>query len=254
MSLLNRRHFVKTLTMTSASCSAGLFTRTAGAAPNTVRWPYAALDAARAADAGYVGHRQMKSCMYGVFASIVKQLAAKLGEPYQSFPCEMMVYGEGGVAGWGSLCGSLNGGAAVISLLVRDTIERRALTDALFFWYQSTPLPMYVPPTSSVSVEIPAVDPQSILCHSSCSAWIKKAKVSFYSKEREERCTRLTADVARKTVELLNRSLSGSPCESAALDQKTRDCLSCHGKDGAQANVLAKSCHGCHFTAKSKHP
>lgn len=240
--------------MTSVSCSAGLFACPAGAAANPVKWPYATLDAALAANAGYEGHRQMKSCMYGVFASVVKQLAAKLGEPYQSFPCEMMDYGAGGVAGWGSLCGALNGGAAVISLLVRDTTKRTALTDALFSWYQSTPLPVYVPPTSSVSVDIPAVEPQSILCHSSCSAWLKKAKVSFYSKEREERCTRLTADVARKTVELLNGSFAGSPCEPLALSQKTRDCLSCHGKNGAQANVLTKSCHGCHFTSKNKHP
>jgi hypothetical protein len=49
--------------------------------------------------------------MYAVFRGIVGALGDRFGEPYSWFPFEMMVYGLGGVAGWGTLCGALNSGA-----------------------------------------------------------------------------------------------------------------------------------------------
>jgi hypothetical protein len=212
------------------------------------------LDIDRTAALAYQLHNQGKSCMYGVFASIVKQLGEKLGEPFRSFPCEMMVYGAGGVAGWGTLCGALNGGAAAIALLVGKAADRQALTDDLFLWYQDSQIPTYVPAKPFYKAALPVVKPDSVLCHPSVSAWIKKAKVGFYSKEREERCTRLSADTAGKTVELLNRYHAGSFTRQFKLSEHTIGCMSCHGKDGAKADVLAKSCTGCHFSNNNQHP
>jgi hypothetical protein len=260
MKTLNRRHLLQTLVMASGSYALGAMA--AGKNPpekgNTQNpsqpWRYVTLDAEQTSELSYQLHTAATGCMYGVFTSIVTQLAAKVGEPYKSFPCEMMYYGKGGVAEWGTLCGTLNGGAAAISLLVRNGTERNALIDALFSYYQDTKLPQYVPKNPASKMEIPAVKTGSVLCHPSVSAWIKQAKVSAYSDERKERCRRLSADMAHKTVELLNASFAGTAVKPANLGDKTTGCLSCHGKDGALADVSTKSCTGCHFPDVKEHP
>lgn len=260
MKILNRRHLLQSLIMNSGAYALGALAADKNSVgkgnppPPSRSWPYVALDLERTAELAYQFHDRMSSCMYGVFASIITQLAEKVGEPYRSFPCEMRVYGEGGVAGWGTLCGTLNGGAAAISLLVRQEAERKALIDELFLWYQNTKLPAYTPKNPFFPADLPAVKTDSILCHPSVSTWIKKAKVTFYSKERKERCTRLSADTAAKTVELLNASFAGTVAKQSNLGAKTSDCLSCHGKGGVQADVMAKSCTGCHFPANHQHP
>ncbi len=260
MKNINRRQLLQSLALATSACGLGTLaaeTNSPGKASGTAAaraWSYAALDGERTAELAYQFHDQKSSCMYGVFASIITQLAEKVGEPYRSFPCEMMVYGEGGVAGWGTLCGTLNGGAAAISLLVRNETERKALIDELFSWYQNTNLPAYSPPKPFFQATLPTTTPDSVLCHASTSKWTKKAKVSFYSKERKERCTRLSADTARKTVELLNSSFAGISTKQIKLDEKTSGCLSCHGKGGARADVLVKACNGCHFPANNQHP
>ena len=55
------------------------------------------------------------ACMLGAFEPIVRGVADKLGAPYTSFPFAMFAYGAGGVAGWGTLCGCLNGAAAALA-------------------------------------------------------------------------------------------------------------------------------------------
>ena len=255
---MNRRQLLQSLVLSTGACAVGAFAAApepaAPASEEQTSWPYRTLDPERTANLAYQLHIQKSSCMYGVFASIVNQLADEVGGPYRTFPCDMMVYGEGGVADWGTLCGTLNGGAAVISLLVRKPAERRALIDELFQWYQSTKLPAFVPAKTSFSGTLPAVEPGSVLCHPSATGWVKHAKVSYYGPERKERCHRLSADTARKTAELLNRSFNGIAGKPFHPGETTSGCLSCHGKDGVQADVRAKSCVGCHFPSVTKHP
>lgn len=255
---LNRRQLFQTMMVSSGALALSAWAVNTNTTDNQTTtgktWNYVPLDTERTAALAYQLHNQGKSCMYGVFSSIVKQLAEKVGEPFRSFPCEMMVYGAGGVAGWGTLCGALNGGAAAISLLIGTAADRQALTDELFLWYQDSQIPTYVPESPFFKADLPVVKPDSVLCHPSVSAWIKKAKVNFYSKEREERCTRLSADTARKTVELLNRSHLGSFTKQYKLNGETVGCLSCHGKDGIKADMLAKSCAGCHSPSHNQHP
>lgn len=260
MKTLNRRHLIQSLALASGAYGLGAL----AAEPDSPdkgnptspsrSWPYMALDTERTAELAYQYHQQKRSCMYGVFAGVILQLAEKVGEPFRSFPCEMMAYGAGGVAGWGTLCGALNGGAAAIALVARKEADRTAMIEELFSWYQNTKLPVFVPKKAFFPADPPAVKPDSVLCHPSVSAWIKQAKVSFYSKEREERCTRLTADTARKTVELLNANLAGTVFKPFAPGKLASDCLSCHGKGGVKADVMIKSCTGCHFPANPQHP
>ena len=94
-------------------------------------WKYSKLKPNHSAQRAYrdtaKGH-----CMYGVFASVMQQLGDKLGEPYRSFPVDMMAYGVGGAGGWGSLCGALNGSAALIGLFVQDETQMKQLIGKLF--------------------------------------------------------------------------------------------------------------------------
>jgi len=92
------------------------------------------------------------SCMYAVFNSVVQQLAEEHGEPYASFPTGMMHYGHSGAGGWGSLCGALNGAAALFGLFVEERDEVDQMIDCLFYWYENESLPAYVPETIADSV------------------------------------------------------------------------------------------------------
>lgn len=78
-------------------------------------WTFRKIDPETAARMGYEGYYEGRCC-YGAFMGIVGQMAKEYGEPYRSFPFKMMEFGTTGVAGYGSLCGALNGAAAAIGL------------------------------------------------------------------------------------------------------------------------------------------
>ncbi len=188
-------------------------------------------------------------CMYGLFGAVVTGLASKLGEPFRSFPLHMMRYGSGGVCGWGSLCGTLNGGAAVIGLLEPDKERQAQLVAELFSWYETTPLPAYQPndlPTVPKSVS------GAVLCHVSVHRWCETSGCEVESAEMKERCRRLTADVAAKTVELLNRNLRKAT-DFVGLAPDVKSCVACHGKDDRADAFGTMRCNTCHQLSKD-HP
>ncbi|MBN2481016.1 MAG: C-GCAxxG-C-C family protein [Bacteroidales bacterium] len=82
-------------------------------------WIYYPLDPALTAELAYKFY-DSGSCMYATCSSIISQLADNIGEPYTSFPLHMMKYGHGGIGGFGTICGALNGAAAIIGLLIAD--------------------------------------------------------------------------------------------------------------------------------------
>jgi hypothetical protein len=190
-------------------------------------------------------------CMYGLFAAIITTIAKTHGEPFSSFPLHMMKYGAGGVGHWGSLCGAINGGAAVIGLFDRDKGRQEKLIAQLFSWYEGAELPAYRPEKSDPAA-VPKSVAGSVLCHVSAGKWCKKSGSEVGGPEMKERCRRLTADVAAKTVELLNASLKG-PCEFAGLGADVKSCLSCHGKDLHDAMGQMR-CGTCHQQLSTKHP
>jgi len=145
-------------------------------------------------------------CMYALFGGILLGLNDKCGEAPSSFPLHMMKYGAGGVGGWGTLCGALNGAAAAIGLFVADKPRREELIAELFSWYESESLPKYRPATQR---EIVATTAESVLCHVSVGKWCHASGSKIESKEKTERCRRLTVDVCMKAVKLLNRHVSG---------------------------------------------
>ena len=54
---------------------------------------------------------------------------------------------------------------------------------------------------------LPQSESDSVLCHISVSKWCYINKIEAESKQRSERCGRLTADVAAKTAEILNAKI-----------------------------------------------
>lgn len=215
-------------------------------------WPYAKLDAVAVAEAGYAGYYQ-GACMYGTFKAIVGALADKVGAPFSMFPMDMMKYGKGGVYELGTLCGTLNGAAAAISL-VADTKVAEQIIDELFAWYNTEALPNYKPKTPKY--DIVASVSNSPLCHASVTEWCNKAGFNAYSPQRAERCGWLSASVAQYAVEMLNSQADNTFKRVRTTPADVTTCLACHGQKGSVQNVHvaeASSCTLCH-TDLSKHP
>lgn len=246
---INRRQLVALLGgVAGAGAAAHLFATTEKSAPvpsssamQQTPWPYKPLNpdavAQRAFDSYLKGH-----CMYGSFEAIAGSVAEQLGEPYKNFPYAMFKYGAGGVIGWGTLCGSLNGSVAAIQLLSPNP---NPLIDNLMSWYETEPLPNFYPKGAKFpEVRSMAGTP---LCHESIAHWCKKAEKKAYSPERAERCGTLTASVARQAVVLLNAQAAGKPLAVLSPSKQTQTCSTCHEKGGAVENIRAKmECGGCH--------
>lgn len=221
---------------------------------STFPWEYAELDPDLTAERAYSdcpkGH-----CMYGVFNPVISQLAERKGEPYSSFPVEMMRYGAGGAAGWGSLCGALNGAAALIGLFAPSEEQMKKMTGELFLWYEQTALPVYAPNKPMLDIAMPMSVSNSVLCHVSVTMWCKVSGHKPFSKAQKERCKRLSADTTGKTVAILNSHLKGQFAPTHTLTQGTKKCNSCHGKGSELSNSRGKmSCNSCHADFVSNHP
>jgi hypothetical protein len=215
----------------------------------TLPWPYAALDPPETARRGFAGYGKAH-CMYGAFVALAGATAERLGEPYTSFPFAMMEYGVGGINGWGTVCGALNGAAAAFKLLSKDPYP---LVDSLFAWYERASLPdMVIPGAKFANVASVSGSP---LCHTSISRWCQASSKASYSAERKERCGVITGCVARRAAELLNAQAAGKPLPVVPAGGKAESCSKCHEKGGEVENTRTKmDCGGCHFHLGGEHP
>jgi hypothetical protein len=212
-------------------------------------WPYEKIKPKVAAERAYGGYYEAQ-CMYGAFWGIIGELAERRGAPYNTFPAKMLKYGAGGVAGWGSLCGALNGAAAAIYLVSPDP---EPIVEELFGWHQEAKLPDYIPEKAKYNI-VKSVA-RSELCHVSISNWIKVSGLKLTSKERGERCARITASVARHTVKLLNQQAKGKLKALYPISGRTKACRDCHDKGSSREDSRGKmDCTVCHFNLGIKHP
>jgi len=157
----------------------------------------------------------------------------------------MMKYGAGGIGEYGSVCGALNGGAAIIGLFVANKEHQAALIEDMFTWYEKTALPVYTP--LEVKKDVTKTVAGAVLCHVSTVKWVKASGCRIDSKERSERCSRLTADVIQRVVELLNGYMTSHYVTASAMEEKTAGCIQCHGKLGKMGTVRAQmKCDSCH--------
>ena len=136
--------------------------------------------------------------------------------------------------GGGALCGSLTG-AGIATGFIAGHAGEQILNDVILY-YTETNLPIYKPAKPRAQVKnVNASD--SPLCHVSVGKWMKKEGVKFFSPPRKERCARLSADVAIKTVMLLNawadgkyKSTHGSNVGDNGITTQL-NCTECHGDD-----------------------
>ena len=209
-------------------------------------WKYSHLDPAVIAELAYKYYTE-GSCMYATVKSIISQLAEKIGEPFKSFPIHLFKYGHGGVGGYGSICGALNGSAALIGLLVSDSSVRDKMISDVFQWYEKEPLPKFQPQSSSYDyIPVQSIS-QSILCHAANTNWCKISGFKVNSNERKERCRRMTSDVVIKVTESLNEIYTDTYTTNVYPNETVNSCMTCHGSTGKVNNTAAKmDCNSCH--------
>lgn len=214
--------------------------------PSATLWDYFQLDPAETAQLAYDRYSE-GSCMYATVASVVSQLAEKIGEPFESFPIHMFKYGHGGVGGFGSVCGALNGASALVGLLVADkSVQDKIITD-IFQWYESEPMPVFIPKNDVDDFSLVKSVSNSVLCHASNTNWCKASGFSVDSKERKERCRRLTGDVAEKVTHSLNAVFANAYVTNKHANHEANTCVACHGNEGKLKNTSVKmSCNSCH--------
>jgi hypothetical protein len=203
-------------------------------------WPYARLDPRKTADLAYAEWYRV-FCGAAVINAIFGQLREKVGEPYASFPNDAFMFLEGGISGWGTICGA-NAGANIVTNLIigprtNGTEDGMLMGSELMQHYTSTPMPTYVPEKPRIAAEIPKTVADSPLCHVSVGKWMKAANRELGSPERRDRCARLTASMASQTVTLLNLWKDGKyrtkgvvPAKQYGI-QAQHDCFGCHAGD-----------------------
>ena len=271
MSNITRR---QALSVAGLTLGAGAFTTgfaSSSLAESTFSPKYIPVSPEKAAALAYDTFPQ-GACMFATIKSIVTLVAEKNHSAVPPVYFDMFKYGHGGCGMWGTLCGTCNGGAAVIGLFHQDKIVRDGLIGRLFRWYESTELPCFVPLLHK-DKPFPKASAQSVLCHLSIDSWCKEADEEPFSSKQKERCRRLAADVAKKVVEILNdqhekekghkelqAKTSSPPCDAA--EQPPQSCIACHstpGKqqvDGAKAapkSIAKMNCATCH-EMKANHP
>lgn len=205
-------------------------------------WPYEKLDPAKTAEIAYNEWYRV-FCGCAVINSVVSQLREKIGEPYKSFPADAFVFLEGGVAGWGTICGS-NAGANVVSNLIigpriagPECEHGHSIGSDMMDWYSNTALPSFVPKEPKQPTAIIQTTAKSPLCHVSVGKWMEASGFPLGSPERKDRCARITASVAYKLVEDLNAWKDGKyepkstwrPGKEFGITGQ-QNCTECHGQ------------------------
>src|SRR5512139_2606152 len=121
-------------------------------------WPYKKLDPQKTADIAYNEWYRV-FCGAAVINSVFGQLRDQVGEPYKSFPIDAFIFLEGGVSGWGTICGA-NAGANIVTNLVigprtSGSEDGMLMGSELMQYYASTSMPVYTPKEPKFSGAMP---------------------------------------------------------------------------------------------------
>jgi hypothetical protein len=204
-------------------------------------------------------HYFQGGCMHGAASGLMqafKEAFAGKSTGWDMLPYGMYKYGSGGVAGWGTLCGILNGCMAVLNLVgLHGT-----LGNELMGWYATTLFPTgncegFVADTGQVAIPDADVLARTVadspLCHISISKWCQAAGVSVADKSpeglkyKDDRCGKICADTAAKTAELINEHvLTTTLAQPFETPEPYASCLACHGE---RKDMVGKmDCLSCH--------
>jgi hypothetical protein len=258
---LTRKQFLANTSKMAAAVAVGAGAMTtfgpkafAGTAATPWPWPYQKLDPERVRVLGHDSYYSGKGCAYGAFHALMAELRTVVGEPFLSLPSEIMVFGAGGAVGWGTLCGALNGAAALISLVTLKATSD-ILVNELLGWYTQVMFPtdisnQYAVAHTFTDTRYDQALPQnisgSVLCHVSNTAWCEASQFSVSSTERKERCARLTGDVAAYAAKILNDNVDGTFVALYVPPATIATCNTCHTtiKNNVAAKMECAQCHG----------
>lgn len=228
---------VGSLGMLAGCGSSTTETETVSAMTADIPWPYEKFTAEDIKQAQETAHENWFTgfCTYAVLSGIVSVLKDKVGGPYEQFPVSAFNFAHGGTAGWGATCGTLIG-AGIAGSLVAGSSTGEEIANEVILYYSNTELPIYKP--DNPRVEIKSVSKSDTpMCHISVGRWMQKEGVGFLSPQQMERCARLSADVAGKTIELMNEYADDTltvtekaPAFSLGMPAQT-NCTDCHGEN-----------------------
>ncbi|MCX8044564.1 MAG: C-GCAxxG-C-C family protein [Desulfobacterota bacterium] len=207
-------------------------------------WPYPEFDVEQVRRRGYEFNYE-KACMYGVIKAIAASAAVQYPYPWNTLPLDAFYYGRGGAYSWGTLCGTLNGGLFVLTLVLGDCPDA---ADDLMTWYIKTPLPTLYHDAYCRFRNQPRSVAGSPLCHQSIGSWIKVSGKGIHTPECFERCAKLTGDTAAYVASILNRIKKGDYKPANPLPEEVHDCLGCHfGQRAVKDDTITKmQCLDCH--------
>ena len=223
--------------------------------PTPIPWPYPT-DPAKQPDPVKMAGRAFEifynaGCAEGAWYPVIEFLAADYADTWGTLPANVFQYAAGGVGSWGTLCGALNGAAALIGMVGAPG----EITDEVFAWYAKTPIPSngaeraveagtWTPSGAPQPMSnMPTSIAHSQLCHASLSQWTMTSGFDLGTDEHYDRCGKLTFDVEVKTITLLNAYFQdNNNVPVVALDPTVAACKTCH-----ESKALGKqACDSCH--------
>jgi len=228
-------------------------------------YPAYGLDPDAVAEAAYCLYYTEGGCGHGSAQALIDALGAALEaeeapiNPWKLLPRGLYSYGAGGVVGWGTICGALNGAIAVMDILGVHNALGNALVD--YFCNEELPTTALVgylppsgipPPLDSIATSVS----HSPLCHNSVSNWAATAGVSVGDASKRDRCAKLVGDIVAKAVELMNdrcRVVNSVTPPAWTPPASHATCYTCHTKPDMVPSQQGKmECQACH-TVPSGH-
>ncbi|QLE84091.1 MULTISPECIES: cytochrome c3 family protein [Shewanella] len=222
------------------------------------RLAYAKLDPMTVAKLAY---ETANGCMYQVFDSIIKSLAASDSvdaDKFAQVPTAMAHYGYAGILGEGTVCGNINATGMLVNMLSINGEPANALLSQTMRYYESEALPLQTAEfISGIGADMTETQTQvgtptvanSILCHSSISLWASENGKSFSQKGM--RCKQLSASIVYELVTMLNKAFDGETVNDHPVSDTVESCQSCHTAESTFApsvktNMSCDTCHGGH--------
>ena len=223
MDQMNRRDFLRTagkVTLGAVAASSLPLSHVAAEGNEAPVWPwkYVPLDKDALLKHCYEVFYQYGGCGAGCFGGIMDIFSEVTGIPYnEMIPGKAFGLMAGGY-GAGTLCGSLAGALTFVGLVCepKDAAEVR---NQLFDWYRGHEFPAYQPEFKSVTTVA-----NSVNCVDSVGIYMAATGYKMADPERKARCAAVTAEVAVKTITLLNVLYGyeeAEPVEEAAPAEAT---------------------------------
>jgi hypothetical protein len=267
-SRLSRRSFLTTAGGVAVGLGIAQLPGTAHAAEAlpTLPWgpkfyPQGGLDPAVVGKAAYCLYYKEGGCGHGSAQALIDALGDALAyegatdNPWRLLPRGLYSYGSGGVVGWGTICGALNGAIAVMDILG----VHGKLGNALVDYFCNTELPTdalvgWVPEDTSVPAPLASIATSvsySPLCHNSVSTWAAIAGVPVADSSKKDRCAKLVGDIVAEAVALLNNYFMREITPAAWVPPASyAGCYDCHTKPDMIPSQQGKmDCLECHDVA-----